>query len=214
VAEGILTANLIRGRYDEAEKLVAGHQFAPRHRTYGLRDRYRFLRYGMGAAAFRKGEYAQALELFASALKPPVSLGVDDFASQTMPRVEYAVGRALEALGKGREAQQAYQRAIQGVDQLSGDRDSWNSENFYMVPALERLGRKEEAAALIKHFEEFARSQLDARLSHWRAEARYMLALVKQHDGNAAEARTLMEDAVKTQPDFVAARLALRGDAL
>ena len=62
LAEGVLAANLMRGRYDEAEKLIATHQFAPRHRTYGLRDKYRFMRYGMGAAAFRAGEYEEALQ--------------------------------------------------------------------------------------------------------------------------------------------------------
>ncbi len=29
--------------------------------TYGLRDKYRFMRHGMGAAAFRKGDYAEAV---------------------------------------------------------------------------------------------------------------------------------------------------------
>jgi tetratricopeptide (TPR) repeat protein len=79
IAEGILAANVISGRYGEAEKLIASHQFAPRHRTYGLRDKYRFLRYEMAGAAFRKGDYSAAQKWLESASKPPVSLGIDDF---------------------------------------------------------------------------------------------------------------------------------------
>lgn len=214
LAEGVLTAYLIKGRYDEAAKLVAAHPFAPRHRTYGLRDQYRFLRYGMGAAAFRKGEYAAALKLFQSALQPPVSLGVDDFQGQSAPRAQYYIGRALEALGKTAEARQAYAKSALGAEQLSGDRDSLNSENFHMALALEKLGRPQEAAKLLKRLGDFAKTEMDARAPNRRAEARYLLGLVWKHGGRREEARKLIEEAVQIQPDFLAPRFELRGDSL
>jgi tetratricopeptide (TPR) repeat protein len=214
LAEGVLTANLVEGRYEEAAKLVVAHQFAPRHRSYGLRDKYRFLRYGMGAAAFRKGDYARALELFRSALQPPVSLGVDDFQGQAAPRAQYYIGRTLEALGRKAEAQQAYEKSAEGAEQLSGDRDSLNSENFHMALALEKLGRTEQAAHLLKRFEDFAKSELGVRAPNRRAEARYLLALVRKHSGHTAEARKLMQEAVQMQPDFLPPRYELRGDTL
>jgi len=34
----------------------------------------------------------------------------------------------------------------QRIELLSGDRDSWNSDNFYMVLALEKLGQQDKAA--------------------------------------------------------------------
>ena len=214
LAEGIFAANVMRGRYDEAEKLIANHRFAPRHRTYGLRDKYRFLRYGMGAAAFNKGDFAAARKLFESASQPPVSLGIDDFQFEANPRLNYYLGRALEALGKTAEAKAAWERAIQGVEQLSGDRDSWNSENFHMVLALERLGRKDEAARLVPRFEEVAKADLESKWPQRRADARYLLGLVRKRAGDAAEARKLFEEAVKVRPDFLAARLELRGESL
>lgn len=214
LAESVLAANLVKGRYDAAEKLIATHRFAPRHRTYGLRDRYRLMRYGMGAAAFNRGRYAEALELFDSATKPPVSLGIDDFQFESVPRLEYYRGRTLEALGRRADARVAYEKSIEGIAQLSGDRDSWNSDNFYMVLALEKLGRAGEAAKLVTRFEEFAKTEIDSDKAHHRAEASYLLALVRKREGHAPEARKLMQQSVEAQPDFLPPRYELRGDAL
>ena len=210
----MLTANLSKGRYDEAERLVETHPFAPRHRTYTLRDKYRLMRYAMGAAAFNRKDYAGALKLFESALKPPVSLGVDDFQFQASPRLQYYLGRTLEALGRTPEAHQAYEKGLSGVEQLSGDRDSWNSENYFMVLSLDRLGRATEAVSLEKHFENFAESELNANSSENRAAARYLLGLIKKRQSRVDDARKLMQDALEAQPDLLAARLELRGDVL
>ena len=214
LAEAVLTASLAKGRYDEAEKLVTNHRFAPRHRVYTLRDKYRILRFGQAAAAYHRSDFSEALRLFESAMKPPVSLGVDDFASQSTPRMEYYAGRVLDALGKGEEARQAYRRAIQGIEHLSGDRDSLNSENFHMVLALDRLGRGEEAARIEMRMVAFARAELDSKVPRRRAEARYLLALAQKRAGRGAEARRSMEEAIGILPDFLLPRLELRGDVL
>jgi len=139
---------------------------------------------------------------------------VDDFVAQSAPRIEYYIGRTLEALGRHEEARQAYERTVQGIEHLSGDRDSWNSDNFHMVLALEKLGRGEEAAKLVPHFEEFAKTEVDAKYPQRRAEARYLLALVRMHEGQNAEARKLIEQAIEIEPDFLPPRLDLRGDSL
>jgi hypothetical protein len=98
-------------------------------------------------------------------------------------RQAYYSGRALEALGKGAEARQVYEKGVAGVPQLSGDRDSWNSENYFMVLSLDRLGRSAEATALEKHFENFAQSELDAKTAEHRAEARYLARVDPQTPG-------------------------------
>jgi tetratricopeptide (TPR) repeat protein len=214
LAEGVLTANLNKGRYDEAERLIATHAFAPRHRTYSLRDKYRLMRYALGAEAFHRKDYAAALQAFEGALKPPVSLGVDDFQFQGSPRAQYYLGRTMEALGNPAGARQAYEKGLSGMEQLSGDRDSWNSENYFMVLALDRLGRSAEAGTLEKHFENFADSERDARSAENRAAARYLLGLIRKRQGRGDDARKLMQDAVDAQPDLLAARLELRGDVL
>jgi tetratricopeptide (TPR) repeat protein len=212
--EGLIAASLVMGEYDQAEELIRTHQFQPRHRTYHLRDKYRFLRYGQGALAYNSRDYRKALEQFRAALTPPVSLGMDDFQFETTPRVSYYIGRTLESLGQKQEALQAFERSLFGLEHLSGDRDSWNSENFHMVLSLERLGRGKEAGELAVQFEVFAKSQLEGRHLHHRSEARYLLALVKKYQGRAEEAEKLMKEALQIQPDLLGPRYELRGDSL
>ncbi len=214
LAEGLLLANLAKGRYSEAEKLATGRKFGPRHRTYGLRDKWRFLKYGMGTAAFREGRYDEALRQFEAALAPPVSLGVDDFGSQSTPRAHYYIGRTLEALGRRDEARAAYEKAASGYEHLSGDWDSWNAENVHMALALNRLGKKAEASRILGEMEGFARSQLDSGRAARRAGSRYLLALVLKHKGDQAEARRLLDEALQIQPEMLGARLELRGDVV
>jgi tetratricopeptide (TPR) repeat protein len=168
----------------------------------------------MGTVAFNHGKYAEALTLFEAAMQPPVSLGVDTFVFRASPQMQYYLGRTLEALGKKTEPKAAYEKGLEGIEQLSGDRDSWNSENFYMVLSLDRLGRADEAKKLIKHFQDFAETEKDSNNSLHRAEARFLLGLVRKHDGQTAEARKLMEEAVQAKPDLLAARYELRGDSL
>jgi len=214
LAEGVLTANLMMGHYDVAERLIQTHPFSPRHRSYGLRDKYRMLRYAQGATAFNRGDHAEALRQFELSMKPPVSLGVDDFQAQASPRQQYYLGRTYEALGKTAEARAAFEKAVAGVAQLSGDRDSWSSENYFMVLALERLGRSGDATKLQKHFADFARGEADDRSVERRAEARYLLGLVNKHDGHSDEAMKSMREALDARPDLLPARLELRGEVL
>jgi tetratricopeptide (TPR) repeat protein len=212
LVDSVLTAHLVRGDYEEAEKLIGSHRFSPRHRTYTLRDKYRMMRAGAGSRAFNKGDYAQALSLFTAALSPPESLGVDDFAGQVSPRIEYYRGRALDGLGRAEEARQAYEKSTAGVAHLTGDRDSWSAENFFMVLSLERLGRRAEAERLRERFEAFGNGERNDRSMHQRAAALYLLGLVEKSKGRADESRRLISAAVEAVPDFLPARMELRGD--
>jgi tetratricopeptide (TPR) repeat protein len=214
LAEGVLTAHLSEGHYGEAEQLLAEHRFAPRHRSYGLRDKYRVMRCGQAARAYWSGDYPAARRRIQEAAAPPASLGVDDFQGQTSPRLDYYAGLILEKLGQNTEARQSFERAVSGLAQLSGDRDSWNSENFFIVPALEKLGRSAEAAPLRQRFEDFALSERDSNNIHYRAEARYLLALVRKDSGRADEAKALIAGALAARPDLLPARLELRGDVI
>lgn len=212
LAGSLLDAYLIRGDYTEAARLIDTHRFSPRHRAYTLRDQYRLLRVGSGSRAFNQGDYQQALALFESALAPPESLGVDDFAGQSSPRVEYYQGLALDALGRKAEARQAYERAASGVEHLSGDFDSWNSGNYFMVLSLARLGRADEAARLESRFAAFAGGEREGRRRNRRTDALYLLGLVEKRAGRAQAAQALFQSAVEISPEFLPAKMELRGD--
>jgi hypothetical protein len=80
--------------------------------------------------------------------------------------------------------------------------------------ALDRLGRAEESTRLIKRFEDFAAGALDAKDASHRGEARYLPGLVRMRAGRLEEGREWLRKALEAQPDFLSARLELRGDAL
>jgi tetratricopeptide (TPR) repeat protein len=116
-------------------------------------------------------------------------------------------------LGRRQDALAAYDKAIQGFDQLSGDRDSWSGENYFMVLALDRLGKTGESARLQKHFLDFGQSEADDRSSRRRAAARYLLGLISKHDGRPEEAVKWLRGALDAEPDLLAAQIELRGEA-
>ena len=103
---------------------------------------------------------------------------------------------------------------MSGVDLLSGDRDSWNSDNFYAVLALEKLGLQEKAKSLIPHFDGFARTEMDETNPVHRGQARYLLALIAKRDGQRDQTLKLLKESLQALPDFVQPRLELRGDAI
>jgi tetratricopeptide (TPR) repeat protein len=215
LVEALLDANLIQGKFQAAQDIIDHHTFLPVHRTYTLRDAYRELKYGQGAQAFNKGNYSEALNFFQTALKPPASLGMDDFELQSAPRIYYYIGRTYDAMGKKQEAEQAYKDSVRGVEQLTGGgRDSYSPENFFMTFSLDRLGRQQEAAALAKQFQTVAESRNESADPLYRARAYYLQALVDEYQGNKEDAHKLMAQAVQTEPDYIDPRFELRGDAV
>ncbi len=215
LVQGVLNADLIQGKFQAAQQIVSQHTFLPVHRTYELRDEYRELEYGMGAQAFNKGQYQQALTLFQAALKPPASLGMDDFELQSAPRIDYYIGRTLEAMGRKPEARQAYEKSIRNVGQLTGGgSDSWTPDNFFMVFSLQRLGRQQEANDLVKEFQTVAQSRAESEDPQRSSRARYLSGLIAEYQGNAAQAKKQMEQAVQIEPDYIGPRFELSGDAI
>ncbi len=212
IIEGLIEANLVKGDLAAAEKLFSGHKFEQRHRDYSLRDNYRWLQYGFAAREYAQGNYEHALEHLELAQYPPSNLGVDDFAYQSAPRLHYYRGLALDAAGKAGEAREAYRQSTTGWDQLTGDRDSWNSENFYMALSLEKLGKTEQAARMLDRMKNFATGQLSSQYRNYRTEANYLLALVHKHAGSTDEATRLLREAVNVTPDNLGPRFELRGD--
>jgi tetratricopeptide (TPR) repeat protein len=214
LAEQILAANLVKCRYADAQAVVDTHKFQPRHRSYGLRDKYRFLQFGLAAAAFRAAQYDKALAHLQSAQKPPVTLGVDDFANQVTPRMAYYQARVLEAQGQPDAARKLYEQNVAIIPTLSGDRDSWSADNVYILYSLDRLNRRAEADRLVSRFENFARTEIDSRNPAHQVASRYVLALLARRAGRQPEAAKLLEEAVSIQPDAIPPRLEQRADSI
>ena len=194
--------------------MIKGHRFAVRHLDYRLRDKYRFYCYGIAAQALAKGKTEAAIAQLELALRPPSSLGVDDFQFESAPRLHYYRGLALEQAGKQKLSRKAVAQAAQGWELLSSGRDSRNPENFYMTLALDKIGLGEDAARLRAVMQEFARNNLNDQHRHHRADAYYLLALVLKSEGDFPGAVELLEEAVLQRPDLLGPRFELRRDVL
>ena len=210
----LLHVDLVQGRYDDAEEIVRTHTFSPRHRDYALRTEYRAMKYGEGSRAFHRGNYDEALKLFQAAETPPSNLGVDDFQFQSTPRLRYYVGRTLEAMGRKAEAAKAYEQSVKEADMTAGDIASYNTDNFYMLLSLEKLGRRTEAQVLAVKFDDFAKTQLALQRGHRRSEGKYLLGLVASMREEKAVAKHLYEEAVAIEPDDLMPIFDLRGDSI
>jgi tetratricopeptide (TPR) repeat protein len=118
-------------------------------------------------------------------------------------------------MGREQEARQAYERCVQGVDALTGGgSDDWTPDNFFMVLALDRLGRHEQALQLVKEFRVAANSRLESEDRQRNAAAHYLNGLIDKFDGKPAEAGRQMQQAIAAEPDYVAPRFEVRGDVI
>ena len=83
-----------------------------------------------------------------------------------------------------------------------------------MMFSLDRLGRQQEAAAMVKQFQTVAESRHESADPMYRARSYYLQALVDEYQGNTDEAHKLMAQAVQIEPDYIGPRFELRGDAI
>lgn len=210
---GILTAELNEGQHDTAEGLIQKHTFATRHRRYKLRDKYRVLRYGEGAQVYHRGGYEKALSLFQSALRPPPSLGIDTFANQDSPRLEYYIGELLKLWGSVLKRRRPINERLKALTNFRVIEAAGTVRTSSWYWNLICLSRGDEGGRLEAKFEHFAETEMDDRQGTHRSEARYLLVLIDGHRGGA-KFSTLLKDSLEARPDFLPARLELRGDTI
>ena len=210
----LLQVDLVQARYADAEDIITGHTFAPRHRDTQLRDLYRSLKYAEAGKAFSAKRYPEAYAALQAVANPPASLGVDDFQFQATSRLAFQLGVVLDAMGRHDEALGAYAESVKRADGTAGDRATYNSDNILLLFALDRLGRESQSDALAAKFAAFAETQLVLKRAHRQAEGHYMLALLALRSGNEAKAKQQMEAALSVEPDFLQPRFDLRDDSV
>ena len=111
-------AHCAAGRYDEAEKIMLGHEFVPAEGgERAITSLYYAIRLRKGRKALRDGRAEEALEIF-SALheKLPENLHAGNWAATELVPVYYYEAVALDCLGRVEESRTLYQRI---ADRLS-----------------------------------------------------------------------------------------------
>ena len=120
---------------------------------------------------------------------------------------------AYEALGKGKQALEFFQRAVQR-------KQSGSEVSYYQGLAFKKLGRLEEANHMFKELMAFSRQLLEKSQglnffakfgkrqsgTKRKAQAHYLLGLAYLGEGRMKEAKAEFEKALKINPNHFKAR--------
>ena len=145
------------GRYDEAEKIMLGHEFVPAEGgERAITGLYYAIRLRKGRKALRDGRAEEALEIF-SALheRLPENLHAGNWTATELVPVYYYEAVALGCLGRVEESRTLYQRI---ADRLS---PGLLDLAFYFGSALRALGREIDARIYLSR----VRRELEKRAS-------------------------------------------------
>jgi len=126
-------------RYDNALEALTSHRFHSWEGRYGVHLYWVQSRIKKGDFAFEAGDYKKALEHYRLALAYPSNLEVEEQPGTIHARKRYKFGLALEALGRGNEAREEFEKVVK--DRLRPN----NAYQYFRGKALDKLGRKDEA---------------------------------------------------------------------
>ena len=141
---------LLLGRTDDALATLANGRFHVWEGERGVHEVYVEARLQRGRAKLARGDASGALSEFEAAVAIPKNIEVGQAVGEHLAAVRHHVGLALEALGRGDEAQAAFRTAAEAPALLPENR-------YWIGRSLEKLGRAAEARA---HYERLAATRV------------------------------------------------------
>jgi tetratricopeptide (TPR) repeat protein len=179
-------------------------------------------------------KYREAIEDFASALKPPENLRAEQRFDQRKVELGYWTGCSYDALGEKEKAKQAWNEALIVTSpapgtggggsgrQMGGNSLSQEAQRYYQALSKKKLGNKngnEEVFNGIVKSAETALSQPESNdatqtsrrptMRTNKAMAHYIAGLGYAGLGNKSKARLEFNAALASTPDYLVAKLAL-----
>jgi tetratricopeptide (TPR) repeat protein len=215
------------GAHDEALEVLTGRRFQPWEGGEGMTlGQYVRTRLALGRRELAAGSAAEARSHFEAALDVPESLGEAKHLLANQSDVYYWLGCACAAANDDDTARRYWTLAGEFQGDFQGMRARVYSEmTYYSARALNRLERKEEAAAMTKGLSEYAEALLatPAKIDYFATSlpmmllfeqdlqksrqhsARLMLAQASLQLGDAGRARDLLERVLGEDPSHAAA---------
>ena len=208
-------AHCAAGRYDEAEKIMLGHEFVPAEGgERAITSLYYAIRLRKGRKALRDGRAEEALEIF-SALheRLPENLHAGNWTATELVPVYYYEAVALGCLGRVEESRTLYQRI---ADRLS---PGLLDLAFYFGSALRALGREIDARIYLSRVRRELEKRASLRSVGWEdnvatfnsymnnpSEQRqgmiaYNLGMIRKYEGRDDDARALFEESKRLWPE-------------
>jgi tetratricopeptide (TPR) repeat protein len=215
------------GAHDEALEVLTRRRFQPWEGGEGMAlGQYVRTRLALGRRELAAGRPAQARPHFEAALDVPETFGEAKHLLANQSDVHYWLGCAFAAAANDAAARRHWTLAGEFRGDFQGMRARVYSEmTYYSARALERLERKEEAAAMMKGLSEYAEALLTtpAKIDYFATSlptmllfeqdlqksqernARFMLAQASLMLGDAGQARDWLEQVLREDPNHAAA---------
>ena len=215
------------GAHDEALEVLTRRRFQPWEGGEGMAlGQYVRTRLALGGRALAAGSAAEARQHFDAALDVPQTLGEAKHLLANQSDVLYWLGQACSAAEDETAARRYWTLAAEFRGDFQGMRVRVFSEmTYYSALALQRLERREEAAATIKGLRAYAETLLatPAKIDYFATSlptmllfeqdlqrsqelgARFMLAQASLALGDATRARDVLEEVLREDPNHTAA---------
>jgi tetratricopeptide (TPR) repeat protein len=190
--------------YDQALEALSVHQFKPWEGGQIIRELFVLTNIEKGRHAYANRQFCAAERAFREALTYPENLGVGKPDHPTSEEALYWLGKALEAEGKSRAAQNAWQQAAGGT-KFQAEEGGESSSEFYAALALDRLGDSSAAAGMLDHLAS-ATAQPQASAYDF-----YVAGLVADYRSQVGRALADFRHALKLEPTLWQARFQLEG---
>ncbi len=201
----LVSLQLQLGRNEQALAALEGHRFHCWEGGYSIHRYWVEANLRQGDQAFAARDFARALEFYRKSLEYPDNLEVKEQPGAIHARNRFQLGLALEALGRGKEAREAFELTA-AEEPSPGDAFS-----YYRGKALEKLGRQGEArqvfermlAALgeTKEVAEQAGAHGHGEQVNREALRSFRRALALEGLGRQAESRAERERALRLEPE-------------
>jgi tetratricopeptide (TPR) repeat protein len=146
------------GRAESALSILSGRQFQPWEGGEGMvLSQYIRANLLLGQKSLRSREAGQALRSFTAAANPPESLGEARHPLMNVSAIDYWLGVAYAESGSTAEAEHHWERAASAEGDFRDMKvQSISDMTYWSALALRRLGREQEAQALLRQIDEHA----------------------------------------------------------
>ena len=194
-------------QWDRAIHMLSTHTFHRWELEFRMRGIYLNACLGRGIARFDAGDFQGARADFERALEYPMNLRIGKPSHPSDARAHWCAGVACEALGETAAAR-AHWDAAAAEDYHKPDAEL----TVYRALSLRKLGRTDEAGAVLAESVKAARERADHAPED--ASAHFVLGLVLKAAGEEAESSAALERALALDPAWNRARRLLEVSAI
>jgi tetratricopeptide (TPR) repeat protein len=184
--------NVDRGNYRKALDVLMSRCFRPWEGGIAIRDVYVNATIGLGDQALAGKQFATAVQAYAEALKYPQNLGVGAPSKVREARTLYLMSEAYAAQAESGKAKTLWEEIVAETPHVVSE------DSYYRALALRKLGRGDEAAALLDQLVSGQGQSPEEPTSGGTAS--FLAGLGEAGKGNVSRTRVAFEEALKRDP--------------